>query len=128
MKLIRKKFVKVTLCTVICAAFLAPSGFAQQSIKIGYVDLMEVFDKGAKFKQTKNDLRQILNEKRDKIQQLTRNWIQERDQFLVQQELLPAETAKERQQKLVDEQRQLLECKKPKKWNSIKPNKRKSNR
>ncbi|GEM_PF-3795593 len=99
----------IALFGIILIGFAAPNVRAQQPLKIGFVELSEVFDKGAKFKQTRNELKQILGEKRDKLQQLARNFLEDREKFVLQQELLPADTARERAQNLKERGDQLKE-------------------
>ncbi len=106
------RIVCLGLVTLLLSAVFIPIGFTQQTIKIGCVDLFEVFDKTQKFQKVKEELRQIAEEKKIKLQQMTKAWMDERDKFIVQQELLPEETARERHQELLQEQQQIMEMEK----------------
>ncbi len=102
------KFLLSTLIVCLMVCLFTPDGSAQQAVKIGFVDLQEVFKSGAKFKQTKNELREVLNEKVSKLQQMKQNFKSERDQFLLQKELLPDDTAQQREQNLKEEYDRIL--------------------
>lgn len=97
----------------ILACFLlalgAPVGYAQATLKLGSLDLDKIQEKWEKWKSAEESIKNLIASKRKELLEKRKELLDSYESFKLQKELIPAETAKERYDKLQLEGNKLQE-------------------
>ncbi len=89
-----------------------PVSAQDTQIKIGFIDVKEIFDKAELFQKTFDELKQILRNKSGKLDQMEMAWVESREKFKVQKELLPPDKIREREIELETDFRKIFQIRK----------------
>lgn len=109
MSVSRKLIAGLTLIALLSLTLLINPGRADEPLgKLGFVDLQEVFEKSAKFQRVRDEIKQEMQTKSDKIKQLDEQFRTQLNDFKVKRDLLPSDKAKERQEQLQNDYRGIL--------------------
>ncbi len=86
----------------------APSGFTQTtSLKLGSLDLDKIQEKWDKWQVAQKEITNLISSKRKELYEKNQELMQSYESFRLQKELLPADSAKERMDKLELERKKL---------------------
>lgn len=104
------KFGAYFVVLAVMAGLIAPAAVsAQQTMgKFGFIDLQEVFEKSVKFQRVRDEVKQEMRAKADKIKQLDDQFKAQLQDFKVKRDLLPSDKIRERELELRGEYAEIL--------------------